>query len=75
MTYGRREMPCGIRGRISCDNGKSWGEEFALSEDASHIDLGYPCTCETIEGSLLTVYYQSEAKGENAAIKYVIWKL
>ncbi len=75
MTYGRRELPCGIRGRISCDGGESWGEEFSLSKDAAHIDLGYPCTCETDNGNLLTVYYQAEKKGENAEIKFVIWKL
>ncbi len=75
MTYGRREMPCGIRGRISHDGGDGWGEEFSLSQDATHIDLGYPCTCETDDGDLLTVYYQAVKKGENAEVKYVIWKL
>lgn len=73
MTYGRRELPCGIRGRLSFDCGRSWGEEFRLSQDAKYFDLGYPCTCETEDGKLLTVYYQAMEKGENAAIKFVVW--
>ena len=75
MTYGRRELPCGIRGRISLDSGRTWKDEFSLSKDVEYFDLGYPCTCETDDGSLLTVYYQSDAKGKNAAIKFVVWEL
>lgn len=74
-TYGRREMPMGIRAKVSNDNGKTWGNEVTLINDATHIDLGYPCSTETDDGKILTVYYRSEEKGKNASIYYVLWEL
>jgi hypothetical protein len=75
LVYGRREMPMGIRAKVSFDDGQTWGEEIILTDDASHIDLGYPCTVEREDGTLLTVYYQADKKGNNAAIKYLIWQI
>ena len=74
LSYGRREMPMGIRAKISHDNCKTWGEEIILTDDATHIDLGYPSTTELDNGKLLTVYYQSDKQGDNASIRYIIWE-
>lgn len=65
----------GIRARISQDNGKSWGDEIILTDDATHIDLGYPCSTETDDGKILTVYYRSFEKGKNAGIYYILWDI
>ena len=65
----------GIRAVVSCDNGETWGEEIVLTDDATHIDLGYPSTVERDDGSLLTVYYRANEKGENSSLRYIIWEL
>lgn len=54
LSYGRREMPMGIRAKISKDKGKTWGEEIILIDDATHIDLGYPSTTEIEKGKYFT---------------------
>lgn len=75
LTYGRRELPMGIRAIVSCDNGETWSDEIVLTDDATHIDLGYPSTVERDDNSLLTVYYRSNEKGENSSLRYIIWEL
>ena len=75
LSYGRREMPMGIRAKISEDNGKTWGEEIVLIDDATHIDLGYPSTTEIEKGKYLTVYYRADKKGDNSSVRYIIWHI
>lgn len=76
LTYGRRQMPMGIRARISRDNGHTWGEEIILREDGLDWDLGYPSTAENEKGELVTVYYMKENKSLNEnRIQYTIWTL
>lgn len=76
MTYSRRTKPFGIRARISCDNGYTWGEEMVLREDGVDWDLGYPSTTENRNGELVTVYYMKDhpSRRENR-IAYTVWKL
>ena len=65
----------GIRAVVSCDNGETWGEEIVLTDDATHIDLGYPSTVERDDGSLLTVYYRANEKGENSSYDKIFYNL
>ena len=73
-TYGRREIPHSIRGVISEDGGKTWSEEFTLSE-CPNRDLGYPSTVELDDGTLLTVYYKIVPPATKTAICYTKWRI
>lgn len=56
-TYARREEPCGIRAMFSKDNAKTWDSEYILYENGNRPDLGYPCSVELNDGSIMTVFY------------------
>ncbi len=77
LTYGYREMPCGIRYRLSYDGGKTWTEEdvIATADDSKNGDMGYPSTVETSDGTLITVYYQRFRSDHYASFLYTKWKL
>ncbi len=75
LTYGRREAPCGVRARISYDNGKTWSEEVILNDRSPDSDCGYPCSAELPDGSIVTVYYQKYQEGESTSILYTKWWL
>ncbi|MBE5818051.1 MAG: exo-alpha-sialidase [Clostridiales bacterium] len=52
---------------VSEDDGKTWTKKYVINDKANSDDLGYPCSTELADGSILTVYYQKyydEAKGE-----------
>ena len=74
LTYGRREIPFGIRAIVSLDGGRTFGEEILLTE-AAHGDLGYPSTVELSDGSLYTVYYQKFPEDGVCHIMYTKWKI
>ena len=74
-TYGYRNKPYGQRVMFSFDNGKTWDIDYVLRDDGPSTDLGYPCTVELDNGSLLTVYYQREQGCENAIIMQSKWSL
>ena len=59
-VYGWRTPPYGQRVMFSYDNGKTWDTDYILRDDGPCDDLGYPCSVELDDGSLLTVYYQAE---------------
>ena len=79
MVFGRRTSPCGERAVISEDCGRTWSEEYTLIE-ACDGDLGYPCSAELPDGSIVTVYYQKYV-GENGqaddkpSIMYTKWHI
>jgi hypothetical protein len=56
-VYGYRQMPSGIRYRVSEDGGASWGRETILRDDGGSWDVGYPRVIETAPGRLLATYY------------------
>ena len=60
---------------FSHDNGKTWDIDYVLRDDGQTKDLGYPCTAELDDGSLLTVYYQAEAGTKNTIIMQSKWSL
>jgi sialidase-1 len=74
-TYGWREKPMGIRGKISRDHGKSWSHEIVLTSDAATWDLGYPSTAQLADGSLVTVWYEAPAGSHRAQLRQAKWNL
>lgn len=74
-VFGYRHEPYGQRAVFSTDGGRTWGHEMILRDDGPSADLGYPCSVELDDGSLLTVYYQAEAEGANTGIQYTRWTL
>lgn len=75
MTYGWRHPGYGQRARISLDEGASWGEELILRDDGPDGDLGYPCSVELADGSILTVYYQKAEGDEKTSILWTKWTI
>lgn len=73
LTYGYRSAPYGIRAKLSSDQGKTWGDEILLRDDAGSGDLGYPRTVERKDGRVVTVYYFNEDKHAERYIAATIW--
>ncbi len=73
-VYGRREAPFGERAMVSFDEGKTWARDFELfhGEDG---DLGYPCSVELFDGTILTVYYQKFPGDTKDSFLYTHWAL
>ncbi len=61
---------------ISDDQGRTWdvANEVFISKGPS-TDMGYPSTVENGDGTLLTVYYQSENKGEPPCLMATKWRI
>ena len=74
-VYGCRLEPYGQRVMISADEGRTWDHDWILRDDGPDSDLGYPGSTELPDGSILTVYYQKVAPGENCAILWSRWRL
>ena len=74
-SYGYRREPFGQRVMFSKDGGETWDTDYILRDDGNDGDLGYPCTVELKDGSLLTVYYQAEKGRNNCVIMQSIWEL
>ncbi len=74
MVYGWRHAPYGIRGRLSDDNGQSWGGEFVLRHDGASWDIGYPRTVQRADGKCVTVYYYHHADQPERYIAATIWE-
>jgi hypothetical protein len=63
LVYGYRHPPYGIRGRILDPECTRFdGQEIVLRDDGGNTDIGYPWSCITADGRVLTVYY-SHAQG------------
>jgi hypothetical protein len=74
LTYGRRRPPFGERVAVSDDDGRTWNADWVLRE-ALDDDLGYPATVELGDGSLLSVYYQKLAPGQQPSLLWSRWAL
>jgi len=76
VSYGVRKIPYSERACISKDGGKTWDIEneivLSLSESG---DLGYPASVQLDDGSILTIYYQIDKKGEKTSLMQTHWKL
>ena len=73
MVYSWRKNPCGVRARISEDSGDTWGDELILTDRAVCWDVGYPMSAEMPDGSIFTLWYENEAVGGIAVLKYCRW--
>ena len=73
LTYGSRNPPYGIRGRVSGDDGATWGDEFIIRGGGGSWDLGYPRTVQRADGKCVTVYYFNDGKRPERFIAYSIW--
>jgi len=75
-VYGRRFDSFGEYACISDDQGRTWdvANEIKL---AGHFngDLGYPASTEMPDGSILTIYYQADEKGEKTCLMGTMWRL
>ena len=62
-VYGRRIQAFGEYACLSDDQGRTWdvAHEIKLAGNFNG-DLGYPASVELPDGSILTVYYQSEKR-------------
>lgn len=82
LTVGRRTNGAlGEYALVSHDCGATWDTEYCLDDRTPDNDLGYPCTAELPDGSLVTVYYQHYVDPETGkadhhpSIQCVRWKL
>ncbi len=73
LVYGWRRAPCGIRARISSDNGQTWNSEIILRDDGRSWDLGYPRTVQRADGNLITVYYFNDPSQVERYIAATVW--
>ncbi|GEM_PF-475711 len=76
-VYGRRFGPgFGEYACISDDQGRTWdvANEIKLT---GHFDgdLGYPTSVELKDGSILTVYYQADVKGDKPCLMGTRWRI
>jgi hypothetical protein len=74
LTYGYRAAPFGIRAKLSSDNGKTWGDEIHLRDDAGGKDIGYPRSVERPDGTVVVVYYYYDQRSPDRYIGATIWK-
>jgi hypothetical protein len=74
-TFGSRAKPFGIRAKVSRDHGRSWSEEFFLTDDAATWDLGYPSTAQLADRSLVSVWYEVPANSHIAVLRQAKWRL
>ncbi len=74
LTYGYRDMPYGIRARVSEDSGATWDDEIILRDDAGNHDIGYPRTTQLPDGTLVTVYWLNDDPEGERYIAATLWK-
>ena len=73
LTYGYRAKPFGIRARLSRDDGRTWGPEFALRSDGGGRDVGYPRSVQRTDGKVVTVYYFHDTPGGDRYVAATVW--
>lgn len=59
----------------SRDEGEYWEELGFLNINDISSDLGYPCSVQLKDGSILTVFYAHAYKNSPAEILQVVWKI
>lgn len=75
-VYGVRRKPYTERACISKDGGKTWDiKNEIILKHAMNGDLGYPASVQLDDGSILTIYYQIDKKGEKTCLMGTKWKL
>jgi hypothetical protein len=72
-AWGVRSPPFGIHGRVSYDNGVTWGPELVLRDDARKFDIGYCRSVVRKDGRIVTVYYYTTPERPHNYIAATIW--
>jgi hypothetical protein len=73
VAYGWRAPAFGMRAKISGDNGKTWGPEIILRDDARTWDFGYPRMVQRSDGKVVTIYYYTTEQNPEQHIAATIW--
>jgi hypothetical protein len=73
LTYGWRNIPYGVRAKLSSDEGRTWSEELVLRQDGKSWDVGYPRTVQRADGKIITAYYFNDQRGKERYIAATIW--
>ena len=71
--YGFRSSPYGMRAKLSRDNGRTWGSEITLRDDARTWDIGYPKSILRPDGKIVTTYYFVTEDHPEQQIAATIW--
>jgi hypothetical protein len=71
--YGYRNVPYGVRAKISEDAGRSWSDEYVLCDDGREWDLGYIRAALRSDGRILAVYYHTTEQRPVVFIAWTIW--
>ncbi len=78
VVYGVRRVPYSERACISKDDGNTWDVENEIILSLSVVgggDLGYPASVQLDDGSIITIYYQVDKKGEKPSLMMTHWRL
>lgn len=75
MSYGHRRKPLGNQARVSEDEGRTWSDPIAISDDGVVGDLGYPTTVQLADGTLLTVWYELMQGSPFSVLRQARWSL
>jgi hypothetical protein len=73
VTYGYRDIPYGIRAKISSDKGRTWSKEILLRDDGRKFDIGYTRSVVREDGKIVTVYYYTTEEIKEMHIEATIW--
>ena len=76
VSYGVRREPFGEMACISKDGGETWEtDKQIMINPAINSDLGYPASVQLDDGSIMTVYYQIDKKGEKTCLFSTHWRI
>ena len=73
VAYGVRREPFRMCVRFSEDEGRTWGEEKVLRNDAGCFDFGYCRMTERADGKLVACYYYNTDKDEERFIAATVF--
>ncbi|MBL8173830.1 MAG: exo-alpha-sialidase [Bryobacterales bacterium] len=73
LIYGYRQLPFGIRARLSSDEGKSWSDQIVLRADGGNRDLGYVRSVQRPDGAVVSIYYYNTDPKKERFIGATIW--
>lgn len=72
-VYGYRAPVFGMMAKISENDGKTWGGEIVLRDDARTWDFGYPRSVVRPDGKVVSIYYYTTQEDREQHIAATIW--
>ena len=73
VTYCFRGVPYSLRARLSEDNGRTWGKEILLRDEARKWDMGYTRAGQRPDGKIVTVYWWTTNSHKEPHAAATIW--